>query len=201
MRYPPRPQVILFDLGGVLIELPPMTTMMVGCSLGESEIRRRWLVSAAVRDFEAGRITPDVFAARMVRDFELTEPPGRFLDRFAAWPGGFFGGAESLIERAGDEARVALLSNTNELHWSRFEQELALPTRFDAHFASHHVGMLKPDVEIFEHVASALGVEPGNILFFDDNIPNIDAAKAAGFEAYLARGPVDVNARLDLLVG
>jgi putative hydrolase of the HAD superfamily len=79
--------------------------------------------------------------------------------------------------------RLASVSNTNALHWERFEREWSLPARFHANFPSHEVGRLKPDADYFEHVVAALGFEPARILFVDDNRINVDAAAAVGITA------------------
>lgn len=78
------------------------------------------------------------------------------------------------------------LSNTNEPHWV----DLALNGRFPAivrlerKMASHLVGINKPDPAIFRLYAETHGVQPDEIVYFDDNGPNIASAKAVGFEAH-----------------
>jgi putative hydrolase of the HAD superfamily len=62
-------------------------------------------------------------------------------------------------------------------------EEMGLHGLFDHHFASHLIGMLKPDREVFEHVAAFLKVEPTEILFLDDQPLNVAAAQKAGFMA------------------
>jgi putative hydrolase of the HAD superfamily len=48
--------------------------------------------------------------------------------------------------------------------------------------------MVKPDLEIFEEVATRLEVPAHRILFLDDNTLNVDAAGAAGFVSVRAQG-------------
>ena len=43
---------------------------------------RAWLHSAAVRDFERGRIDAQTFGARLVAEFELSVGAEEFLQRF-----------------------------------------------------------------------------------------------------------------------
>jgi len=55
--------IVLFDLGGVLVRLGGVDAMRVLSGIdGEDEIWRRWLTSRWVRDFERGRCSPDAFA-------------------------------------------------------------------------------------------------------------------------------------------
>jgi HAD superfamily hydrolase (TIGR01509 family) len=49
--------------------------------------------------------------------------------------------------------------------------------------------MIKPDPQIFEHLASAHQLEPAETLFLDDLMPNIEAAKRSGFQAMLFDDP------------
>jgi HAD superfamily hydrolase (TIGR01509 family) len=44
------------------------------------------------------------------------------------------------------------------------------------------VKLIKPDPAIFEHAAKVFRRAPGNLLFLDDHLPNIVAARAAGWQ-------------------
>lgn len=52
-------------------------------------------------------------------------------------------------------------------------------------FFSGDLGLAKPDLEIYEVVSLGLGVPPAEIVFFDDRIVNVEAAKQAGWNAFL----------------
>jgi HAD superfamily hydrolase (TIGR01509 family) len=54
---------------------------------------------------------------------------------------------------------------------------------FAYHFASHLTGKLKPDRDAFEHVVTAMGCEPFEILYFDDQPMNVEAAQTFGIKA------------------
>ena len=59
---------------------------------------------------------------------------------------------------------------------------------FDDHFVSHLTGHIKPDHAAFEHVLQSLDCRPAEVLFFDDNALNIDAARHMGLHAVRVRG-------------
>jgi putative hydrolase of the HAD superfamily len=67
---------------------------------------------------------------------------------------------------------------------------------FDHVFLSFQMGMLKPDHDAFEHVASALPVPRGRILFLDDNQLHIDAALELRFSASRVAGIEEVRQAL-----
>jgi glucose-1-phosphatase len=201
MNAPRRVDAILFDLGGVLIEIVGAEVMLDWCpALPDTEtLWRRWLESPTVRRYETGRATRAAFAASIVEEFELPITPDAFLERFAWWPRALFDGAGELLSELAPKYRLASLSNTNELHWERFSREWDLPSRFHANFPSYAVGRLKPDADYFEHVLDTLGVAPERALFVDDNTVNVAAAARLGIVARRALGPAGVRAVLDEL--
>jgi len=48
--------------------------------------------------------------------------------------------------------------------------------------------MVKPDAEIFDHVARLVPAPPRRVLFLDDNALNVEAAMKAGFAAVRTQG-------------
>jgi putative hydrolase of the HAD superfamily len=180
-----RIDAILFDLGGVLIELAGVERMLAWSpALGSTdELWRRWLASPAVRGYETGRTDRGTFADAIVAEFGLPVESDAFLAEFAWWPRTLHPGAGGLLAALAPRYTLASLSNTNELHWERFERDWSLPSMFHHNFPSYAVGKLKPDADYFEHVIEALGVEPQHAVFVDDNRINVEAARAVGLNA------------------
>ena len=93
-----RTRVVLFDLGGVVVELGGVEEL--GALVGETceeEIWRRWLECPWVRRFERGQCSTDAFARGMVETWSLPIGPDQFLEAFQRWPRGLFPGAEELL--------------------------------------------------------------------------------------------------------
>jgi HAD superfamily hydrolase (TIGR01509 family) len=174
--------VILFDLGGVLIELAGVEKMLEWSPGLETtdELWRRWLASEAVRRFETGAIGRDEFAASLIGEFGVPVGAGEFLEAFTWWPRSVFPGAFELLAQMRERYRLASVSNTNEIHWDRFSRTWSLDAAFHHNFPSHLVGKLKPDAEYFEHVLDTLGARAPRVLFIDDNAINVDAAAKLG---------------------
>ena len=192
-----RYEVVLFDLGGVVVELGGLPVWQAWTGTGdESEVWERWLRSAAVRRFESGRSGAKEFAREIVAEFGLAISPEDFVRQFASWPRGIYSRTLEQVATVRKTAAVGCLSNTNELHWPRFLEEMGLRDAFDHHFGSHELGLLKPDREMFERVVEILGCAPDRVLFLDDNQLNVDGARKAGLHAELARGPDGVEAVL-----
>lgn len=190
-------QCVLFDLGGVLVELGGVRDF--GEMIGEPDenlVWSRWLTSPCVRAYERGHCSTDQFARELIDEFALECSADEFAERFRVWPRGLISGAYELVEQLSARLTVACLSNTNPLHWERQRDAMKLGSLFPTRFLSHELGMIKPDREIFDHVVDALQLAPESILFFDDNQINIEAAREAGLCAERVVGPDPVRAKL-----
>src|ERR1700674_3050242 len=85
----------LFDVGGVLVELPGVPTMLawMGNRGSPEELLRMWLTSPVVRAFETGRATLEVFADQLIAEMALPVGRDQPLDEFTRWTVGLFPGA------------------------------------------------------------------------------------------------------------
>jgi HAD superfamily hydrolase (TIGR01509 family) len=80
--------------------------------------------------------------------------------------------------------KLGILSNasTNVVEHILSPEQAAL---FDAAVLSHHVGMTKPDVRMYRHIAEKLGVAPAECVFVDDQARHLAGAAAAGMQTIL----------------
>ena len=178
-----RPELVLFDLGGVLIELRGVATIAELAGIDdEDELWRRWLDCRWVRNFEAGRCGPNEFAQGVVDDWSLPVGPDEFLGIFRSWPSGPMDGAEELVRATAAVAAIGCFSNTNTVHWDGNVEHWPIIGQFAHQFVSHRIGAVKPDRAAFEIVAEALPVAPDKILFLDDNLANVESARSIGFQ-------------------
>lgn len=180
---------VLLDMGGVLVELcgeRPFLEMM-GEGVAAEEMWRRWLHSPSVRAHETGRMDTPTFAQEAVREFGLSAGPEEFLEHFRSWLAGPFAGAHELLDELAARHRTAILTNISAVHWP-IAQGYGIFERVERVIASHQVGAIKPDREFFEIALAELGAAREEAVFIDDNVVNVEGARAAGLEAHVARG-------------
>jgi putative hydrolase of the HAD superfamily len=80
--------------------------------------------------------------------------------------------------------RVGVLSNELELFHGREEMEtLDILQLMDAIVDATHTGILKPDPQAYVLGCEALGAEPENVVFVDDQKRNVEGARRAGLDA------------------
>lgn len=188
--------LVLFDLGGVLIDFGGVEAMAELAGITDTdEVWRRWLSCEWVRSFERGGCSAEEFAAGVAADWQLPIDGPAFLDAFAGWVAGALPGADGLVAEVRAVTRVGCLSNTNPVHWVRWGAWPVLE-QLEYRFLSYELGLVKPDRELFDAVAAAVPFERERVLFLDDNQINVDGALDAGFQAAVAKGPEGARAAL-----
>jgi len=190
--------VVLFDVGGVLVQLSGVKTMLewMGAAATSDKMWRMWLESHPVREFERGRIAAEEFAAGVTAEFNLPVAPHEFLASFSGWVTGLYPGTLQMLAEIPSSYQRAVLSNSNVLHWSRVIDDLKLGPACGHQFASHLTGRIKPDADAFEHVVQSLGCRPAEVLFLDDNALNVDAATRFGMQAIRVDGIIEARRAL-----
>ena len=192
-----KPKLLLFDLGGVIIEVDT-TGLHALSEPGKSDVDlwETWLTCAAVQEYESGKISDAAFAEGVLKAFNSTMPHDEFLRSFTAWPTGIYAGVPDLLRKLRKSYKLGYLSNSNALHYPRFEQEFEINSYFDYPFASFKMGRVKPHADIFEAVLAALPYQPAEIFFVDDNRLNVEMARSLGMRAEIVRGPNELQTTL-----
>jgi putative hydrolase of the HAD superfamily len=183
-------RVVLFDLGGVLVDLSGVPSLLAWMDnrMTAEELFTLWLKSPAVRSFERGQASPEAFAEQLIIEIGLPVGEQQFLADFTGWAKGLLPGSLELVRRISSSYVRATLSNTNALHWPRLMDEMMFANAFDHHFASHLTGKIKPDEDAFQHVMDTLDCNASDILFLDDNRLNVEAAQRLRIKAVQVKG-------------
>lgn len=182
-------RAVLFDLGGVIVQLDSIHSVLGPSPLDADQLAERWILCEAVQQFERGQCGLDDFAAAVVAELSLQTTTEEFIERFRRFPQGMFPGAAELVASVPDGVMTGALSNTNALHWQRQLDAEVVQGLFDKLYLSFQLGMAKPASDIFDHAVADLGLRAEQVLFIDDNQINVDGARSAGLRADRAYGP------------
>ena len=187
------PDVVLFDLGGVLMDFVGLRRLaeLAGEDDGPA-LRERWISSPWVGAFERGGCDANAFAAGMVQEWGLDLSPVEFIEDFRNWSAGPFQGSLDLVRGLKGTVQTGCLSNTNPAHWQQHLDRWGIVQHLDWTFTSHEMGMSKPNPAVFLHVIQALETAPERLLFLDDAAENVRAARAVGMRAEQTRGLQEV---------
>jgi epoxide hydrolase-like predicted phosphatase len=193
-----RTEVLLFDLGGVLVDFSGVRDVapLLLVEASESEVREAWSRCPHTEAFCLGQWSRQEFAERFVRDWGIDLPTHLFLASFRSWSRGLLPGAAELLTMLRPRFRLAALSNSNELHWERNVNDLGVTDFFEVAISSHQVGLCKPDPRIYLAALDRLAVSPEAVVFFDDVDENVAVALELGMRAYQVNGVDGVRERL-----
>ena len=92
-----------------------------------------------------------------------------------------------------------LATNQDDLRASYMRARMGYDELLDRCFYSCEVGAAKPDEEFFRRVAAELGVELRELVFVDDTLENVDAARSCGLPAVFWHHRDGVDALRDRL--
>jgi FMN phosphatase YigB (HAD superfamily) len=108
------PKVLLFDLGGVLVEWagPRELPKLLAASMDPEDLRVKWATSPAVGQFETGRCSEQEFATAFIDEWGLRVDRDRFLEAFSSW----VVGALRWYERAAGGAARAVYARVPQQH-------------------------------------------------------------------------------------
>ncbi|MBW4459727.1 MAG: HAD family phosphatase [Nodosilinea sp. WJT8-NPBG4] len=187
---------IVFDMGGVLIELQWLERVkdLLGRPITIEEIHRLWVSAPCVVDFESGRTDFDAFATAFVQDFGLAIAPAVVQHEFLEIVRAPLPQCNDMLAALKPRYHLSLLSNTNPAHYERLRDRYDFFDYFDQLFLSYKIGLIKPSTAVFEHVLSVLDAPADNVAFFDDGARNVEAARALGIHAYRVDSPAEVMA-------
>ncbi len=189
----PKINAILFDLGGVLVELGDSPFPREWIGKNETFGSAEWFSSPQATDFECGRISVSEFLRAIKFQLGLSASEAEIRRSFTAWPIGLYSGTEALLRCLATNYKLAILSNTNPLHEPILLNDFGLRDMVDRIYFSHQLGLAKPAPEVYLHVLENLALEPHQVLFLDDNLINVKSAAELGIHAHQVYGLADVK--------
>ena len=190
---PQKIDAIVFDFGGVLLDIDFSKTIKAFEELGVASFTEQYsahIQAPLFRELETGSIEPSFFRnglrnllGKAISDEELDQAWNALLLDFPS-------SRVELLRKAAKNYRLFLLSNTNIIHYQKYNTEfnsnygINLDDLFEKAYWSFQIGMRKPDSEIYDYVIKSSNLNPAQTLFIDDSLVNINAAIERGITSY-----------------
>ncbi|MFV0521823.1 MAG: HAD family hydrolase [Mangrovibacterium sp.] len=190
---------IIFDLGGVLLNIDPNKTLKAFQRLAVSDLNREKQFTyehSVFSAMEQGKITSDEFREGIQNLLPIRIAPHLIDEAWNAMLLDFIAERITLVNRLHKHYKVYLFSNTNAIHQHHFHQlffkkyNYAMSALFDEDFYSHELGLRKPKTAAFEKVLKLADIVAEETLFIDDLNENCLAAKQVGLQT-LCLAPTD----------
>ena len=202
-------KVLLFDLGGVIINIDPKITIKnfkkksniesnIFESLDYRYGEKESIIKNLFYDFEKGKIDADLFRDKIREHGKINLKNDEFDNIWNMVILDFNIDLLKMILKLKSKFSLMILSNTNSIHRKYFEEMLlnyhglSFDDIFDNKFYSFDMKCRKPEKKIFNMVISKSGIKASNFIFFDDMKENIDAAKLVGMNGYLVSNISDL---------
>lgn len=184
---------IVFDLGGVLLNIEPKKTIEAFGQLGmEQLIGDKGLTydHKIFYQMEQGQISTEEF-----RDGVRKLLPNQVTDQQIdeAWTAmllNFPGIRVELLQKLRKDFGLYLFSNTNAIHVEKYQSifrnqhSFEVTSLFDKLFHSNEIGLRKPSPESYNEIIHLSGIAPEKSLFIDDSLTNVEGAMACGLKGY-----------------
>ena len=185
---------IIFDLGGVILNLNYSKTedefKKIGV-LNFKEFYSQKKQTLLFDDFEKGKIKPEEFISSFKESENLKIKEIDFINAWNAMLLEIPIEKLQFIDDLKKDYKIILLSNTNEIHIKKFEDDLKKNNMlaqfykcFDKIYYSSRMGKRKPEENCFNQVLEENGLIAENTLFIDDSIQHIEGAKKAGIKTF-----------------
>ncbi|MFI5154716.1 MAG: HAD family hydrolase [Chitinophagales bacterium] len=185
---------VIFDLGGVIINLDNKRTENAFAALGAKAFSSYFghgFAASFFADYEVGKISDQEFVEAMKQMIGREIPDQTIMDAWNALLLDFPSANIELLAKLKDRYRLFLFSNTNSMHLDAlraiFNSQFpgrSLDNFFEKAYYSHILRMRKPDRASFEYIINENNLDPASTLFVDDAFINVEGANAAGLQGY-----------------
>lgn len=186
---------IIFDLGGVVIDLDRLKAVEALKKLGVSDapdLLGEYAQKGPFLKLETGEISSSEFYDLLLAKCNEGTTCTRIRDAFEEFLLGIPPERLEMLEKLRQKGYgLYVLSNTNPVmynHWIDREFKKAgksINDYFDGIVASFQEGTCKPDPEIFKRVTDRYCLDPSETIMLDDSATNIKAAESVGLKTNL----------------
>lgn len=183
---------IIFDLGGVILDLSVESTLTSFAQLSglpQDEIKNIFVSSEEFEQYERGALSDREFRD-FIRSVYRIAATDEAIDRcWVAMLKNLPKGKLKLLTALKQHYTTFLLSNTNGIHLDYFNRVSLAPfsmstlgSYFHKDYYSHLMGKRKPDIEIYQQVLDENALIPEHTIFLDDNVGNLEGANKLGIK-------------------
>ncbi len=188
-------KAIIFDYGNVIAHVDhlkffktvaPHSSLSLQQMLDEHRKEPNLIV-----EYESGRLSSGEFIAESIKRLRLGLSHAEFHTAFT----NIFKRIHSTINLIRDlkpHYTIALLSNTNEIHFKAEIETVEVFPLFECVTVSYKLGAMKPSPRIYADAITKVAVRPDQCVYIDDIAEYVSAAAAAGINAIQYTGHIEL---------
>lgn len=177
---------IVFDIGKVLIHYDP--NLPFSRIIPDAQERQWFFENVCTHDWnieqDRGRSWADAEALLIAEHPEREEQIRAFRKHWREMVPHAYDGTVELFNGLIDEGRdVTMLTNFAADTFKEAREIFPFLNRPRGVTVSGEIGLIKPDVAIYQRHATDFDLDPACTIFIDDSLPNVVGAKTAGWQA------------------
>jgi 2-haloacid dehalogenase len=188
----------VFDLGGVLIRWDPR--LLYRKLLPTEEAVERFLSSVCTLEWnarqDAGRPIDEGIAELVTRFPDQADLIEAWRERFDEMVHPMEDTIDLLRELHERGVPLYALSNWGAETFEATRNRFPFYEWFRGMVVSGRVGLMKPDPRVFHLLLQEYELNPAEVVFVDDHLPNVDAARRLGLHAILFQSAAELRGQL-----
>jgi len=190
-------KAVIFDLGNVLIDWNP--AYLFDKMFSDGDKKKYFLDHICTMDWnekhDAGHPIQEGTAALVAEYPEWQEYIEAYYGRWEEMLGGILPGTVQILKNLKESGRYKLYALTN---WSAELFPIALERYpflqwFDGRVVSGEEKLRKPDERFYRILLDRFDLQPGEVVFIDDNLRNIEAAEKLGIRSHRFVSPEELK--------
>ncbi|CRK76099.1 Alpha-D-glucose-1-phosphate phosphatase YihX [Nereida ignava] len=192
------PDIVVFDIGGVLIDWQPHLAWVDEMDAVEAQAFMDRIA------FDKLNLACDAGATFALAASQIADPAdaarlGRYVERYQhTVPAKITGTWDILYALKDARTSVHAISNWSAETWPEgCKAHPELLEVFDTIVVSGEVGVIKPSTEIYALLCHRTDIAPQRCVFIDDGLHNCIGARAAGMDAIHFTGPDALRTELE----
>ena len=195
-------KAVIFDVGGVLIEISSAIRDDVAIELGVNKVQFAAVWKELVLLHGAGKMDEQEFWNQLAMrcNFDATQYNSSIISEVLArqlvvWPDML-----ALAEKLRQVGLVTtILSDTIDAH-AKVLRDAGVYDDFSPVLLSYEIGIRKPAPEVFTYTLQTLGIAPDEAIFVDDRPENVEGAESVGIHGIVFREPQQFEQELRRLI-
>ena len=137
---------------------------------------------------QTGKMSDEEFFTRLIKKINLDIDEKSMEEIYLKHTTGIYSSTCKIINKLKSMGKkIYLLSDLKRIDFKNLNNIFDV-SKFEKMYLSYETGYMKNSTKVFELVVNDLNMNPSNILFFDDNLRNVENAKKVGIDAYQVTG-------------
>lgn len=190
-------KAIIFDADGMVINSPEMFGTWYQKNKNLSSETMLAFFKGVFQDCLIGKADLKKSITPFLKDWKWEESVDEFLNAWFKFEDRINKDVAELIKKLRSEGvKCYLATNQEKYRTDYIRNEMGFSKLFDKIYSSAEVGYKKPEKEFFEFILRDLNIDPGSVMFWDDDEKNVLTAREEGLDSYIFKNINDFKEKI-----